>query len=114
MHGRGNKGEEVPLAAETRHGEEREEINADCYSRNLMRSHLPGTWPALVCARASQSPLTPFVEMAKDVPAAHSLGFTNLPPGLEKVTPRLPLTPRLLDLRPIQTAFCASLLRLRF
>lgn len=29
----------------------REEINADCYSRNLMRSHLPGTWPALLCVR---------------------------------------------------------------
>lgn len=33
-----------------RRGGERAEINADCYSRNLMRSHLPGTWPALVCA----------------------------------------------------------------
>lgn len=74
MHGRGNKrGRGSTRDRETRRGEKREEINADCYSRNPMRSHLPGTWPALVCARASQSPLTPFVEMAKDVPAARSL-----------------------------------------
>lgn len=49
----GTKGTEAPLATDAprrREGGKEGEINADCYSRNLMRSHLPGTWPALVCA----------------------------------------------------------------
>jgi len=42
-----------------------------------------------LCVRVSQTSLAPFVEMAEDVPAARSLGFTNLPLGLEKVSSRL-------------------------
>jgi len=79
---KGTKGTEAPLASDARRRGEGEgrrgEINADCYSRNLMRSHLPGTWPALVCACVpSQSPRALFVEMAEDVPATRPPGFTN-------------------------------------
>lgn len=75
MHDRGNKGEEAPLAAETHRGGEREEINADCYSRNLMRSHLPGTWPALVCASLAVSSYS-LCRNGRGC-SARSLDFTN-------------------------------------
>lgn len=74
MHGRRNKGEDVPLAAETRREGEREEINADYYSRNLMRSHLPGTWPWRLYAREPRSLfLLPLSKWPRIFRAARSL-----------------------------------------